>query len=197
MPAKSNPDIGKIGKVLDLIAVDQLHHYKEIEKNLDWSSATVTKYLTSTIDMGLTEKRLTKEDRPGYFLTDLGDNLASIIGHKYVGDSTTVKHSIKKQNKKWEKLAELGIFEKGIDQKDALEFAKYINNNHKDENIDTSKPMITNVGYALSTITYDFPGSAHNVEIELSIKIDSNLEKFKVDLNELQEILDKLDYEED
>lgn len=187
------------------------NRYKDIEAELDWSPATVSKYVKNSKKLGLTEKFITEDDHPGYRLTDKGATILRAIksmepaGKEQFTDFESLKFTPKIIDHWWQLMEKYGLFDEGMDEEEIEDYlstmieslnegAKKIgddeilfeySNEHEGLNLQQAKLF-------LDLIFETLPEEAHEDKIELSIKIDSDLDKFRFDEDHLDEFIEDL-----
>jgi DNA-binding HxlR family transcriptional regulator len=185
----------KISKIINSIAVRDCHRYYKLDNDLDFSSATISKYLREMQDLGILKKELTDTDEPGYFLTELGKDLSDLSA-KGLFPSQTIeqsKNSIVKRKKELQYLEENGIFEEGINSEDALKFVQKFGRDTKFKKYSKTDTLdlITFRMFIGKIIGLLGSRDGDSDTVDLELKIDSDKNKFSIEEEEFDKITKK------
>lgn len=114
-------------KVLDLLNSIWTgeHRFNELHEDLDWSKATVSKYLQSLKENDVIEKSLTPSDNVGYYFTEEGraffENQNLSESFKFSLDKDSLIEHQHKRNDLVDLLNQKGLFSDGLENQDIKE----------------------------------------------------------------------------
>lgn len=186
-------------KILDILRViwKDNHRFTDIHNELDWSKATISKYLQALQDRDIIEKGLTSSDNVGYFLTEEGEylfrgqNLAESFSLDL--DQEDIIERSKKQNKLLEDLEKSGLFSTGMDMNDVESIMKKY---PEEFSIDFNN-KITALKYRqfILFLVRMLEPEIWDREITAEIKIDEdNPDSLKNDVKSLKQSMEELDW---
>jgi predicted transcriptional regulator len=186
-------------KILDLMRAiwQNNHRFTDIHNELEWSKATLSKYLQALRDNQILEKGMTNSESIGYFFTDEGEslfkeqNLAESLQLDL--DQEDIIESSKKKNELLEKLKEAGLFTTGMEMSDV----KSILSEYPEEFSYDFSNGVTALQYRqfVLFLIRMFEPEIWDKEIEATIKInEENPDNLKKDIDDLKDSMEDIDW---
>lgn len=187
-------------KVVDLLRIiwEGNHRFKDINSELSWSKATVSKYLQTLQKNNFIEKDLTSGGNVGYFFTEKGEavyenqNLFETIRNGFSNER--VINRARDQNNYLQELLDLGLFDEGLDIQDISDISLP---NSEESLIESEGEKVTVEDFRkfVLVIKRMFEPKMSNQEIEGKIRIDSeDPQKLKRNIIELEDSMEQLDF---
>lgn len=180
-------------KILDAIN-ERKHHFTEILEYLEWSKATISKYLSSLVDLNILEKKVTKEGRVGYFLTKDGEiyrrNIELFSEDFERLDKPQNKNilieKVKSHIEKINELKRLGVYDEYVDLKELIPFLKRKDNWYKKE---SDKDYLRICDLNQLFVTFPPELSKERIDGEIKIKLEKSPDKI---IKELKEAIERI-----
>lgn len=168
------------------------HRFTDILEDLEWSKATISRYLKRFSEMNLIKKEITEDGSAGYFLTEEGENyrwdITFTLSRKRMESKMDTKewwiNNYKESKKKIQELKGKGIFEEQIDFEELIDFIQQFE--ELDHDIDKDK---FTVSYLMSFLNLCINSIMPDSEIEGNIKLKLNPDKILERLDKHIEIV--------
>lgn len=165
-------------------------HFNEIQEELSWSSATLTRYLKKLRNRGFLEKEITEDDRAGYKLTETGvDYLLTLktkSGFQKIGDKRKDKEawidSFTQAKERISYLNDLGIFDEEIDINN---LEGYVESFHDVEN--PNKVLLLDLFFVLEDLNHIIGDAPVKGKLKIEADGDEAVSAFEKIIRKIEE----------
>lgn len=194
---KLDLDYDKAAHLIETIEWEEAHRFTDINNELSWSKATVSKYLTELTEKGFLEKKITSDGNPGYFVTQKGNKFKELHGANVwkglYNSKEEAAEFLERENQFYEALEEQGLFDSGLDQNQVFDLMKEHHNDISHDDIDFEEPTILMLWRFLSIFVERTPIEFKDKRVDFNIKIESDLGDLEIDVEEMKNLMEEFD----